>query len=47
MNPFAVLLWITALLADVVYPFVLVRVRKTERVLGDGRRIAGGREKEK
>lgn len=41
MNPFAVLMWITALVADLVYPFAFAAVRKTERVAPDGRKIAG------
>ena len=41
MSPFAVVLWITALVCDLVYPFVFAQTRKTERLLPDGRRIAG------
>jgi hypothetical protein len=41
MNPFAVLLWVTALVCDVVYPFVFASTRKSELVLEDGRKIAG------
>ncbi|KAL3424677.1 hypothetical protein PVAG01_03958 [Phlyctema vagabunda] len=41
MSPFSVFLWSTGLLCDAVYPFVLWRVRKTERVAEDGRKIRG------
>ena len=37
----AVLLWGPAILCDLIYPFVLHRVRQTERVLPDGRVARG------
>jgi hypothetical protein len=43
MNPFAVLLWATALVCDVAYPFVFAQIRKSEKVSEDGRKIAGFR----
>jgi hypothetical protein len=44
MSPFAVLLWATALVCDVVYPFIFAQIRKSEKVLEDGRKIAGVRD---
>jgi len=41
MSPFAVALWVTALICDLVYPIIFAQVRKTERLLPDGRRVAG------
>jgi hypothetical protein len=40
MSPFAVVLWFTALLCDLIYPFVFARIRKSEKVLADGRKVA-------
>jgi hypothetical protein len=42
MSPFGVFLWGTALACDLVYPFVFAEVRKTEEVLPDGSKLAGG-----
>jgi len=42
MMPLAIFFWGTSLICDCVYPFVLLRVKSTEVVLGDGRKIAGG-----
>jgi hypothetical protein len=39
MSPFAVALWVTALICDLVYPIIFAQVRKTERLLPDGRRV--------
>jgi hypothetical protein len=41
MSPFAVVLWVTALISDLIYPFVFAQIRKSERVLPDGRKVAG------
>jgi len=41
MSPFSVFLWMTSLLCDCLYPFVLWQVRKTERILEDGRKVSG------
>lgn len=41
MSPFAVVLWGTALISDLIYPFVFEQTRRSERVLPDGRRVAG------
>ena len=40
MSPFGMFLWVTALVCDLVYPFVLWEVQKTEVVLADGRKVA-------
>lgn len=39
VSPLGVALWGTAVVCDLVYPFVLWRVRKTEMVAPDGRII--------
>lgn len=41
MSPFAVVLWVTALISDLIYPFAFAQIRKSERVLPDGRKVAG------
>jgi len=41
MSPFSVFLWGTSLIIDCVYPFVLWRIKNTEIVLKDGRKMAG------
>jgi hypothetical protein len=41
VNPFAICLLITWVVADVAYLFVLVEVKKTEVVLEDGRKVRG------
>jgi hypothetical protein len=41
MSPFAVVLWVTALISDLIYPFLFAQIRKSERVLPDGRKVAG------
>lgn len=41
VNPFAVFLCVTSFACDVAYPIMLWRVRKTERVLPDGRIVMG------
>jgi hypothetical protein len=40
MSPFAVVLWGTALVCDLIYPFVFAQIRNSERVLPDGRKVA-------
>lgn len=40
-HPFAVFLMATCVGCDAAYPFVLARVRATERELPDGRLVAG------
>ena len=40
MSPFAVVLWVTALISDLIYPFVFAQIRNSERVLQDGRKVA-------
>lgn len=40
MNPFAILLWGTALVSDLMYPFVFGYFRRTEKVGLDGRKFA-------
>ncbi|TVY18345.1 Terpene cyclase andB [Lachnellula arida] len=42
MSPFGIFLWGTALVCDLIYPFVFAEIRKTEEVLPDGRKVAGG-----
>lgn len=41
MSPFGVFLWGTALVCDLIYPFVFAEVRRTEEVLPDGSKMAG------
>lgn len=41
MSPFGIFLWGTALVCDLIYPFVFAEVRKTEDVLEDGSKMAG------
>lgn len=41
MSPFGIFLWGTALVCDLVYPFVFAQVRKTEKILPDGSKVAG------
>lgn len=41
LNPLGIFLIGTATLCDVVYPFVLRHVRLSEKVLPDGRIVAG------
>ena len=41
MSPFGVFLWVTGLVCDLIYPFVLYQVLKTEKVLPDGSRVRG------
>jgi hypothetical protein len=40
MSPFAVVLWGTALICDLIYPIVFTRIRASEKVLADGRKVA-------
>jgi len=47
VNPLAVCWSATWVVADLVYLGVLVRVRRTERVLSDGRKVRGEQEKGK
>jgi hypothetical protein len=41
VNPVAVWLMSLCMLSDIVYPFVLARVRRTERVMPDGSIVCG------
>ncbi|KAF2838696.1 hypothetical protein M501DRAFT_935173 [Patellaria atrata CBS 101060] len=41
MSPFSVFMWTTTTISDVIYPFLLAYVRKTERTLSDGRKLPG------
>lgn len=41
MSSFSIVLWGTALLCDLIYPFLFAQIRKSERVLPDGRKIPG------
>jgi hypothetical protein len=41
MSPFSVVLWVTALICDLLYPFVFAEIRKSEKMLPDGRKVAG------
>jgi hypothetical protein len=41
VSPWGVAMWGTALGCDLVYPFLLRQVRKTEVVLADGRVVRG------
>jgi hypothetical protein len=43
MTPFAIFLWGSALVCDLIYPFVFYRIRKTERVLADGSKVPAGK----
>lgn len=38
MSPFAMFMWVSSMICDSIYPYVLWRVRKTERSLPDGRK---------
>lgn len=40
LNPFVVLMWITALICDLVYPFVFAYFRRSESISADGRKVA-------
>jgi hypothetical protein len=42
MTPPAVFLWAMTTFCDVVYAIVFTRVRRSEKVLTDGRKVAGG-----
>jgi hypothetical protein len=42
MSPFAVLLWSTSLVCDLVYPFVFAHFRGTESISVDGKKVARG-----
>jgi hypothetical protein len=42
MNPIAVCTWMTWMVVDVVYLYILKETRRTEVVLKDGRKIRGG-----
>lgn len=42
MSPLAVFLWGTTTICDLIYPVVFTYIRRSERVLADGRKIAGG-----
>lgn len=39
MSPFALFLWVSSVICDCVYPYALWRIKKTERVLPDGRKV--------
>jgi hypothetical protein len=41
LNPFSIFMWVTCLVCDLVYPFVFAAFKKTEKVLPDGRKVAG------
>ena len=41
MSPFGIFLWATGLVCDLIYPFVFYHIRKTEKVLPDGRKVRG------
>ncbi|KAH8592131.1 hypothetical protein B0O99DRAFT_654043 [Bisporella sp. PMI_857] len=41
MSPFSIFLWGTGLICDLAYPFVLYKLRRTERVGPDGSKTAG------
>jgi hypothetical protein len=41
VSRYAVLLWGISITCDLIYPFVLRRVRRSESVLSDGRLAAG------
>jgi len=41
MTPFSIFLWSSGLAADLIYPFVFHQIRKTEKVLPDGRKAPG------
>lgn len=41
MSPVAIAFWGTSVLADVVFAFAFARIRQTEVVLPDGRKVAG------
>ncbi|KAK0630398.1 hypothetical protein B0T17DRAFT_616058 [Bombardia bombarda] len=45
-NPFAVFLWGAAVVCDIVYPFLLWQVRRTEIILPDGRLMSGSTQKD-
>lgn len=39
VSPFGVFLWGSGLVSDLVYPFLLYRIRQTEKILPDGRKV--------
>ncbi|KAF2197639.1 hypothetical protein GQ43DRAFT_434973 [Delitschia confertaspora ATCC 74209] len=39
VNPFAICLWVTVLVADLAYPFILSKVQEGELILKDGRKV--------
>jgi hypothetical protein len=41
LNPFGISMLGTCLVCDIVYPYVLWRVRKSETILPDGRIVRG------
>jgi hypothetical protein len=41
VNPVAIFLMVTSTACDIIYPFILARIRASERVLADGRVVAG------
>ena len=41
LSPFAIFLWCTGLVCDLIYPFVFYHIRKTEKVLPDGKKVRG------
>lgn len=43
VNPLGIFIFGTALLCDLLYPFALWHVRRTEVILADGRIISGGK----
>ena len=41
MNPVAIVMWSTSIVADIVFAFLFATIRRTEVVLPDGRKIVG------
>lgn len=41
MSPFALFLWVTSLICDCIYPYVLWQVQRTEKTLESGRKVRG------
>ncbi|KAK4998013.1 hypothetical protein LTR66_002684 [Elasticomyces elasticus] len=39
MSPFAMFLWVSSVVCDCAYPYALWRIKKTEKVLPDGRKV--------
>jgi hypothetical protein len=46
MSSLGILLWATSAIADLTYAFIFAKVKRTEQILPDGRKVAGHAVKE-